>query len=81
MDEIIKKLESVLAELKALHQPQAVAQTESLLEQAKKAGIALSKTDPIAIHTILAQHKVKSLTAASEDQLKAIIVQFNEALK
>jgi hypothetical protein len=42
--------------------------------------MALSKTNPLAITTILAAHGVKSLTVATDAQLVEIIKNFNEAL-
>jgi hypothetical protein len=53
---------------------------EPLLDQARKVGMALSKTNPLAITTILAAHGVKSLTVATDAQLVEIIKNFNEAL-
>ena len=100
MDNLIKKLESVLTdyasaqirlqsllvELRADTPDQVdpreynYHQVELLLDQARKVGMVLSKTNPLAITTILAAQGVKSLTVANAMQLVEIIKNFNEAL-
>ena len=80
------RLQSLIAELRADTPDQVDPRAdtpdpeEPLLDQARKVGMALSKTNPLAITTILATHGVKSLTVATDAQLVEIIKNFNEAL-